>query len=77
MATLPSNISSLSAAEKFDLLDALWEDLEAHSPTLSAEQAFAKRSPWLVYLAREPRLSHLHGDPRFDALLARVAQDWK
>lgn len=38
MATLPSNISSLSAAEKFDLLDALWEDIEAHSSTLSAEQ---------------------------------------
>jgi len=39
MATLPNNISSLSAAEKFELLDALWEDLEAHSSTLSAEQA--------------------------------------
>src|SRR5208282_2287421 len=37
------------------------------------EQAFAERSPWLVYLAREPRLRHLHGDPRFDALLARMA----
>lgn len=39
MATLPNNISSLSAAEKFELLDALWEDLEAHSASLSAEQA--------------------------------------
>jgi putative addiction module component (TIGR02574 family) len=39
MATLPANIGSLSASEKFDLLDALWEDIEANSPALSAEQA--------------------------------------
>jgi putative addiction module component (TIGR02574 family) len=38
MASLPDNISSLSAAEKFDLLDALWEDLEAHPSVLSPEQ---------------------------------------
>ena len=40
------------------------------------EQAFAERSPWLIYLAREPRLRHLHGDPRFDALLARMTQEF-
>jgi serine/threonine protein kinase/tetratricopeptide (TPR) repeat protein len=40
------------------------------------EQAFAERSPWLVYLTREPRLRHLHGDPRFGALLARVMRDF-
>jgi putative addiction module component (TIGR02574 family) len=39
MATLPNDISSLSVAEKFDLLDAIWEDLEAHPQALSAEQA--------------------------------------
>jgi putative addiction module component (TIGR02574 family) len=39
MASLPDNISSLSAAEKLDLLDALWEDLEAHASALSPEQA--------------------------------------
>lgn len=39
MATLPNDISRLSPAEKFELLDALWEDIEAHSFTLSAEQA--------------------------------------
>jgi putative addiction module component (TIGR02574 family) len=39
MATLPANISSLSTSEKFDLLDALWEDLEANASSLSAEQA--------------------------------------
>jgi putative addiction module component (TIGR02574 family) len=39
MASVPANISSLSASEKFDLLDALWEDLEASSPSISAEQA--------------------------------------
>src|SRR5580658_6095350 len=40
------------------------------------DQAFAERSPWMVYLAREPRLRHLHGDPRFDALLARMTRDF-
>jgi putative addiction module component (TIGR02574 family) len=39
MATLPDNISSLTAAEKFELIDALWEDLESHASTLRAEQA--------------------------------------
>jgi TolB-like protein/class 3 adenylate cyclase len=36
------------------------------------ELAFEQRSPWLVYLAREPRLMHLRGQPQFDALLARI-----
>ncbi len=39
MATLPNNISSLSTAEKFELLDALWEHLESHPASLSVEQA--------------------------------------
>lgn len=39
MSSLPSNISKLSAAEKFELQDALWQDLEAHAPKVSAEQA--------------------------------------
>ena len=39
MATLPNNISTLSASDKFDLIDALWQDLEAHPPALSAEHA--------------------------------------
>ena len=39
MATLPANVSRLSTAEKFELLDALWEDLEASGPSLSTEQA--------------------------------------
>jgi putative addiction module component (TIGR02574 family) len=39
MLTLPNSISALSEADKFELLDALWADLEAHSSTLSAEQA--------------------------------------
>ena len=38
MATLPDNISRLSEAEKYDLLDALWEDIETHASGLSAEQ---------------------------------------
>ncbi|HEX4320907.1 MAG TPA: addiction module protein [Acidobacteriaceae bacterium] len=39
MAALPGSISSLSEAEKYDLLDALWEDIESHASGLSAEQA--------------------------------------
>ena len=39
MASLPSNISRLSEGEKFELLDAIWEDLEAHAQTISSEQA--------------------------------------
>jgi putative addiction module component (TIGR02574 family) len=39
MATLPNNISRLTPAEKFELLDALWEDLEIHAPSISPEQA--------------------------------------
>jgi putative addiction module component (TIGR02574 family) len=38
MATLPENISNLSEAEKFELLDALWEDIESHTSMLTAEQ---------------------------------------
>jgi len=37
MASLPANIASLSDAEKFDLLDALWEDLEANASPLTAK----------------------------------------
>jgi putative addiction module component (TIGR02574 family) len=39
MAALPNNISTLTDAEKFELLDALWEDLEARGYKLSSEQA--------------------------------------
>ena len=38
MSTLPQNISSLSVAEKCELLDALWEDLETQG-ALSEEQS--------------------------------------
>jgi eukaryotic-like serine/threonine-protein kinase len=36
------------------------------------ELAFEQRSPWLLHLAREPRLMHLRGQPQFDALVARI-----
>jgi len=39
METLPNDIRGPSDAETFDLIDALWQDLEGHSPALSAEQA--------------------------------------
>jgi len=38
MSNLQNEISSLSAAEKFELLDALWESLEADVPALTKEQ---------------------------------------
>jgi serine/threonine-protein kinase len=38
------------------------------------ERAYEERSSWLVYIAREHRLRHLHGNPRFDAFVARVQQ---
>jgi putative addiction module component (TIGR02574 family) len=38
MSHLPQNLEHLSAAEKFELLDALWESLESNFPVLSAEQ---------------------------------------
>jgi putative addiction module component (TIGR02574 family) len=38
MSSLPSQIDGLSDAEKFDLIDALWQDLERHASALSAEQ---------------------------------------
>jgi putative addiction module component (TIGR02574 family) len=38
MSNLHNEIGSLSAAEKFDLLDVLWESLEADTPALTDEQ---------------------------------------
>jgi serine/threonine protein kinase/tetratricopeptide (TPR) repeat protein len=39
------------------------------------ERAYEERSPWLVYLPREHRLRHLHGQPEFDSLVARIRRD--
>ena len=39
MATLPKNISMLSDVEKFELLDAIWSDLETHPSALSTAQS--------------------------------------
>jgi putative addiction module component (TIGR02574 family) len=38
MSNLQNEIGSLSAAEKFELLDVLWESLEADIPALTHEQ---------------------------------------
>jgi hypothetical protein len=32
MSSLPVQISGLTIQKKFDMLDALWEDIEAHTP---------------------------------------------
>ena len=38
MSNLQDTIGSLTATEKFELLDALWESLEANVPALTDEQ---------------------------------------
>jgi putative addiction module component (TIGR02574 family) len=38
MSNLQNEINSLSAAEKFELLDALWESLETETPALTDAQ---------------------------------------
>ena len=38
MSNLQNEIGSLSAAEKFELLEVLWESLEADTPALTDEQ---------------------------------------
>ncbi len=38
MGKLQNEIGDLTAAEKFALLDVLWESLEADTPALTAEQ---------------------------------------
>jgi putative addiction module component (TIGR02574 family) len=38
MSDLQDKIGSLSAAEKFELLDVLWESLEADPPALTDDQ---------------------------------------
>jgi putative addiction module component (TIGR02574 family) len=38
MSNLQNEISSLSGAEKFELLDALWESLETETPALTDAQ---------------------------------------
>jgi len=39
------------------------------------EKAYEERSPWLVYLPREHRLRHLHGQPEFESLVTRIRND--
>ena len=50
---LRNQIASLSAAEKAELLDAVWESLEAESPSLTEEQR----------ALQEARPSHCAGRP--------------
>jgi putative addiction module component (TIGR02574 family) len=38
IGNLQNQIDNLSAAEKYELLDVLWESLEAHLPALTDEQ---------------------------------------
>ena len=38
MSILQNEIGSLSAAEKFELIDVLWESLEGEIPALTNEQ---------------------------------------
>ena len=36
------------------------------------EEAYARRSPRMVYLKVDPRLDDLRSDPRFDSLVRRM-----
>jgi serine/threonine protein kinase len=57
-------------------LGLIYEALGDHDQAFALlDQAFAERSPWLIHLAQDPRLLHLHGHPRFDALLARMTRE--
>jgi putative addiction module component (TIGR02574 family) len=38
MAALPINLSDVLPAEKLELVDVLWQDVETHLPALIAEQ---------------------------------------
>jgi hypothetical protein len=38
------------------------------------ERAFAERSPWIGYLAVDPRLTPLRSHPRFQSLVRKVQQ---
>ncbi|HZL56351.1 MAG TPA: addiction module protein [Bryobacteraceae bacterium] len=53
MSNLHNEIGSLSAAEKFELLDVLWESLEADVPALTDEQR-AELDHRLAMYARNP-----------------------
>ena len=49
MSDLQTEIGSLSAAEKFELLDILWESLEADAPALTDEQRIELNSRTVQY----------------------------
>lgn len=42
MTNLPAEISRLSVADKFELLDAIWEDLAVHAPAALSEEQSAE-----------------------------------
>jgi putative addiction module component (TIGR02574 family) len=50
MSNLQNEIGSLSTAEKFELLDVLWESLEADPPALTDEQRLELDSRVAKYL---------------------------
>ena len=51
----------------------VWMGLGDHDAALAAlEEAYAERSGWMIFLKVEPMLEGLHGDPRFEDLMARV-----
>jgi hypothetical protein len=45
---------------------------DADAAVACLQQAYDAHDFWLVWMAREPRLDCLRGDPRFRALVARV-----
>ncbi len=53
MSVLPSEIKNLSVDEKCELLDALWQDIEAQRPALSDEQV-AELDRRMAHYEQEP-----------------------
>lgn len=54
MTNLPSEISILSVAEKFELLDALWEDLAAQAPAALSEEQTAELDRRVARYEQDP-----------------------
>lgn len=54
MANLPAEISRLSVADKFELLDAIWEDLATHAPAELSEEQSAELDRRVARYERNP-----------------------
>jgi len=54
MSNLPATIRSLTVAEKFELLDAVWEDLAAQAPAALSEEQDAELDRRIAKYEKDP-----------------------